>query len=101
MEVLKDIRTWANQRGIGEADSLMPQCLKLMEEGGEIAECIAKGKIKELEGEIGDAGIVLTILAQQAGLTIEQCINKAFDKIKDRKGVVKDGIFVKEKTFNK
>jgi len=39
---------------------------------------------------------VLTILATQNGLQIEDCIAQAYDEIKDRRGVMKDGVFVKE-----
>jgi hypothetical protein len=39
---------------------------------------------------------VLTILAAQNGLQIEDCIAQAYDEIKDRRGVMKDGVFVKE-----
>jgi hypothetical protein len=45
---------------------------------------------------IGDCVVVLTILAAQNGLQIEDCIAQAYDEIKERKGVMKDGVFVKE-----
>jgi len=45
---------------------------------------------------IGDCVVVLTILAAQNGLQIEDCITQAYDEIKERKGVMKDGVFVKE-----
>jgi hypothetical protein len=45
---------------------------------------------------IGDAVVVLTILAAQHGVTIEECIDAAWDEIKDRKGRMIDGVFVKE-----
>ena len=44
----------------------------------------------------GDCVVVLTILAAQNGLQIEDCIVQAYDEIKERKGVMKDGVFVKE-----
>ena len=42
------------------------------------------------------AVVVLTILAEQMGFTIEACIEMAWDEIKDRKGRMIDGVFVKE-----
>lgn len=40
--------------------------------------------------------VVLTILAEQSGLRIENCIKLAYLEIKDRKGRMIDGVFVKE-----
>jgi hypothetical protein len=45
---------------------------------------------------IGDAFVVLTILAAQKNLEIEECVVHAWHQIKDRKGRMVDGIFVKE-----
>lgn len=45
---------------------------------------------------IGDCVVVLTILAAQNGLQIEDCIAQAYDEIKERRGVMKDGVFVKD-----
>ena len=45
---------------------------------------------------IGDAIVVLTILAAQLGIHVEDCIEAAWQEIKDRKGVMRDGVFVKE-----
>ena len=40
--------------------------------------------------------VVLTILSTQLGIDIEECIALAYDEIKDRKGRMIDGVFVKE-----
>jgi hypothetical protein len=39
---------------------------------------------------------VLIILAAMRGLTIEQCLASAYNEIKDRKGKMVNGKFVKE-----
>ncbi len=70
--------------------------LKLTEELGELAGAIAKSKEHEVVDAIGDCVVVLTILAAQSGITIEECISKAYDEIKDRKGKMVNGVFVKE-----
>ena len=51
---------------------------------------------RRIADSIGDCVVVLTILAAQNGLQIEDCIAQAYDEIKERKGVMKDGVFVKE-----
>lgn len=72
------------------------QMLKLTEEVGELAGGIAKGKEDVVKDSIGDAVVVLTILARQSNLTIEECIDAAYEEIKDRKGQMIDGVFVRE-----
>mgnify|MGYP000887355559 CR=1 FL=1 len=51
---------------------------------------------RRIADSIGDCVVVLTILSAQNGLQIEDCIAQAYDEIKERKGVMKDGVFVKE-----
>jgi len=56
-----------------------------------------KGKpTGELEKEIGDMIVVLTILAAQNGLRFDDCANAAYHKIKDRKGRMENGVFIKQ-----
>ena len=47
---------------------------------------------------IGDIFVVLTILSAQKDLEIEGCIFHAWHEIKDRKGKMIDGIFIKEES---
>ena len=56
----------------------------------------AEARNRRIADSIGDCVVVLTILATQNGLQIEDCIAQAYDEIKDRRGVMKDGVFVKE-----
>lgn len=94
-ELTNNIRTWAIVRGLDEAEP-EKQMLKLVEEIGELAEGLAKGNLDEVIDSIGDSYVVLTILAMQLDLNIEDCIAAAYDEIKDRKGAMKNGVFVKE-----
>ncbi len=90
------IRAWAKDRNLIEASTAQAQFVKLIEEIGELAEAIAKGKDEQFMDSIGDAFVVLTILAAQKDLEIEECVVHAWHEIKDRKGRMVDGIFVKE-----
>ena len=38
----------------------------------------------------------LSSIAEQVGLTLEFCVEQAYNDIKDRKGVLYDGVFIKE-----
>lgn len=89
------IRQWAIDRNLHTADPTK-QALKLGEEFGELFEGLAKGNADLTKDAIGDMYVVMTILAQQLGFTIEECIDIAYDEIKDRRGKMIDGVFVKE-----
>ena len=90
------VTTWAHDRNIIEGTSSDKQFIKLVEEVGEIAECIAKDKPHELKLEIGDALVCLNNLCAQNGFTLNDAFLAAWIKIKDRKGKMVDGFFVKE-----
>lgn len=90
------IRKWADDRNLIEGATPQAQMLKLTEEVGELAHGVARDDLGEVRDAIGDAVVVLTILAAQFGMNIEGCIASAYDEIKDRKGRMVDGIFIKE-----
>ena len=87
---------WAKDRNLIEGSDLKSQFVKLMEEAGELANAIGKKNDIEFADAIGDMFVVLTIMAAQNGMHIEDCIDGAWQEIKDRKGKMLDGIFVKD-----
>lgn len=90
------IRDWAEERGIYEQGNSHTQYVKLMEEAGELAKALLDGNIDEVEDAIGDIVVVLTNLAELNDLKIERCIETAYNQIKNRKGIMSNGTFVKE-----
>lgn len=94
-DLTEKIEKWAIDRNLHTADP-KSQTIKLFEELGELAEGLSKNKIELIEDAIGDSYVVLTILAMQLELDINQCIQTAYDEIKDRKGKMVNGVFVKE-----
>lgn len=94
-DITNKIRSWAVFRGLDDADP-NKQILKLGEEFGEVCAAKSKGKKDELELEIGDVFVSLTILAMQEGTSVERCASLAYNKIKDRQGKMVNGVFVKE-----
>lgn len=96
MSRFDDIRQWAQDRNLIEGSDSFRQVTKLMEEVGEIAQGVAKGRVADIADGIGDVVVVLTILAAQNNLSIEYCIEQAWQQIKDRKGRMVDGVFIKE-----
>ena len=89
------IEEWAEERGLHTADP-NKQMLKLGEEFGELCQGMAKNKPDQIEDSIGDMYVVMTILSMQLVLDIEDCVFKAYQEIKDRKGKMINGVFVKE-----
>jgi NTP pyrophosphatase (non-canonical NTP hydrolase) len=89
------IREWAEHRGIYDKGDQKTQYVKLMEEAGEVGRAILKDDLPEIKDGIGDMVVVLTNLAELSGLTIEECIESAYDTIAKRKGKMINGTFVK------
>jgi NTP pyrophosphatase (non-canonical NTP hydrolase) len=90
------IRQWAQDRNLIEGSDLKSQFVKLIEEAGELANAIGKKNDIEFADAIGDMFVVLTIMAAQNRMHIEDCIDGAWQEIKDRRGKMIDGIFHKE-----
>jgi NTP pyrophosphatase (non-canonical NTP hydrolase) len=94
-EITESIKEWAFVRGLDQADP-NKQMLKLGEEFGELCQGMAKGNDDQVIDSIGDMYVVLTILSEQLNIDIVDCINAAYSEIKNRKGQMVNGVFVKE-----
>nr|WP_026287439.1 MazG-like family protein [Gracilibacillus lacisalsi] len=93
------IEMWAVDRKLDEAQP-EKQMLKLQEEVGELAAGLARGNQDQVIDAIGDVYVVLTILSMQLHLDVRDCVNHAYYQIKDRKGEMRDGVFVKEEDLH-
>ena len=91
-----NIVQWAYDRNLIEGATPAAQMLKMVEELGELAGGIAKNRPEVIKDSIGDCFVVLTILAEQCGMDMQESIQQAWDEIKDRRGKLIDGVFVKE-----
>lgn len=100
MERFELIRKWAKERGLYEKGNPITQYVKLQEECGELANALLKNNEHETVDAIGDIVVVLTNLAYQKGYLIEDCIDKAYEVIKNRQGKMTNGTFVKETAKN-
>jgi NTP pyrophosphatase (non-canonical NTP hydrolase) len=94
------IREWARNRGIYTSGDSKTQYVKLMEEAGELAQAILRKDKAEIKDAIGDMIVVLTNLAYLEGLNVEDCVDSAYNEIKDRKGSMANGTFVKNNEIN-
>ena len=95
-ELIKQVEQWSKDKGLDKGNSFT-QYAKSSEEMGEVAAALCRNDIDELRDGIGDVIVTLVILAQQNDMTLYECLEQAYNEIKDRKGVMsKDGSFIKE-----
>lgn len=90
------IRQWAADKGIYTSGNSKTQYIKLMEETGELAQAILKQDKAEIKDAIGDIIVVLTNLAHLENLLVEDCVESAYNVIKNRTGKMVNGTFVKQ-----
>ena len=94
-DLIEKISIWGQLKGIDNPDK---QTVKLLEECGELAHeiCRCQYDSKAAEDSIGDIGVVLIILADILGYDFADCLELAYNEIKDRKGHTEDGSFIKD-----
>jgi NTP pyrophosphatase (non-canonical NTP hydrolase) len=93
-DLVKKITQWHHDRNLINGSTDKDQYMKLIQEAGELSDHICKGK--SIKDDIGDMMVVLINIAERNGLTLTECLEEAYNDIKDRKGRMIDGVFVKE-----
>lgn len=91
---IKLIGQWHQNRNLIDGATDKDQVCKLIQEVGELSDNVCKGQ--DVADDIGDCMVVLINIAMRNNLTIEHCLEVAYNDIKDRKGKMVDGVFVKE-----
>lgn len=99
-ELIDRINQWADSRGLKQADPKI-QWMRITEEVGEIRDVLLKPtKFTEpqaaLKDAIGDTLVTIIVLAHQLDLDVTECLGIAYEEIKNRKGKMINGTFVKE-----
>ena len=87
---------WATDRGIIAHATAFDQLSKTLEEVDELYEAIVSSNVSEVEDAIGDIIVTLIVQAYMWNTDITYCVQKAYEEIKDRRGGMVDGLFVKE-----
>ena len=90
------IINWAAERGIFDKATSTSQHSKTLEEVNELTIALMTGNRAEIKDAIGDICVTLILQSYMHGWSLEECIESAYDVIKDRKGRMVDGVFVKE-----
>lgn len=98
----EEVRNWKEIRGIGADNGLsldkrlQSQFQRVQQEVSEIHEAIVLEDWDEFIDGIGDSVITLVNIAAIKGVTAEECLEKAFNVIKFRKGLTRPtGDFVR------
>lgn len=94
-QLMDKIENWAKERGIDTSDP-KAQMTKVIEEVSELNSALHKDDKEGIIDGIGDVQVTLIILSMQLGLNYENCLEHAYNEIKNRTGKKVDGIFVKD-----
>ena len=99
-DLITKVNEWADKRGLKQADPKI-QWMRVTEEVGEIRDVLLKPtKFTEpqaaLKDAIGDTLVTIIVLAHQLDLDVTECLGIACEEIKNRKGKMINGTFVKE-----
>ena len=89
------IVSWHHNRNLINGSTDHQQFEKLLEEVEELRLNIQNDEL--VIDDIGDIVVVLINIAHRNKLTLHDCMAHAYKDIKDRKGKMVDGLFVKEK----
>ena len=98
-ELHKAVVDWHYARTLIEGSTDQAQLAKLTEEVGELARALRNEEPLanyQTADAIGDILVVLINIAERNDLSLRTCLHRAFNDIKERKGKLVDGIFVKE-----
>jgi len=97
MNSLEQVETrvvlWHRDRNLIAGSTDAAQHTKLVEEVKELETNILLSQ--PVIDDIGDCLVVLINIAERNGLSLFDCLSHAYEDIKDRKGKMVDGVFVK------
>lgn len=98
--LISQVIDWADDKQILKQENSLAQMAKITEEVGEVASALLKKNQAKLIDGIGDAFVTLIVLSLQNNLDPTECLNAAYQEIKNRKGKTVDGTFIKDESSN-
>lgn len=109
LDNVRKVEQWGEDRNLIRGSTPLKQVNKTSEEVNELTAALGAmewattpdGAVPSMIVEaaadaIGDVTVTLIIIAKQLGLSFEECLAGAYNEIKDRKGRMVNGVFVKE-----
>lgn len=92
--MISKIIQWHYDRNLITGSTDKDQVLKLLQELGELSDSVCKGN--DVRDDLGDMLVVMINIMERNGLSMVDCLEQAWNDIKDRKGRMVDGIFIKQ-----
>lgn len=94
-DLISNVAFWGRDKKLNDPKA---QLNKVIEEVGEMAHEICRNRYESgmLSDAIGDTLVTVIILADILGYDPIDCLEEAYNTIKERKGTTENGTFVKE-----
>lgn len=92
--MIDKIKQWHRDRNLIDGSTDKDQALKLLQELGELSDSICKGG--DIRDDIGDMLVVMINICERNKVSLDDCLERAWEDIKDRTGTMKDGVFIKD-----
>lgn len=90
------VEQWAEAKGILSKATPLTQAMKTQEEVNELYRAILDDNRDEIKDAIGDIMVTLIIQCKMQGMDLQDCLESAYNVIKNRTGKMVGGIFVKD-----
>ena len=90
------VETWAEERGIFTKATPMAQAHKTLEETVELCTAVYADDKEEVIDAMGDIMVTLIIQAKMQSVTLEECLESAYNVISKRTDKMVDDLFVKQ-----
>jgi NTP pyrophosphatase (non-canonical NTP hydrolase) len=108
-KLISNVEQWAVDRNLIKGSTPLKQVNKTSEELNELVAALGAIEwatqpdghvppflMNNAADAIGDVTVTLIIIAKQLGLDFETCLDMAYEEIKDRKGKMVNGVFLKD-----
>lgn len=102
IHLIDNVFSWGIERNMTSAGgaTALAQITKLKEEVGELEEALIGSNAEKIVDGIGDALVVLIQISRLSGYGLYDCLAHSWNEIKDRKGRMIAGIFVKQQDLD-
>ena len=102
------IEQWHKDRNLIEGSTSKDQVLKLLEELGELSQAVIQADSYDtpevpralIADAIGDMLVIMINICMRNNMSLVYCLDYADEEIKDRKGKLVNGLYIKEEDQN-
>lgn len=98
-QTIQRVEKWAEEKGILSKATTIKQAMKTQEEVNELCNAILDDNQEEIKDAIGDIMVTLIIQCKMQGMDLEDCLESAYNVIKNRTGKMENGVFVKRLVY--